>query len=107
MVCTKQRVIHPGWLTLTYEDQSTAEWACYHCCVNCGAVIDGASFQSGPDSLLEHTAEKHKTGIFALELYRFRSAVHALETYYGLEIFEWPDKAVPKSSRTFAPSFSP
>jgi len=42
--------------------------------------------------LLEHTAKRHKAESFHGELYRFRSAVHALHAYYGLDAFEWPDK---------------
>lgn len=94
MVCTMERVIHPGWLTLVYEDESTKAWSCYHRCLDCGDVLNGA-VMPGRDPLLEHTAEKHKAGTFALELYRFRSAVHDLHIYYGLEAFEWPDKTAP------------
>jgi hypothetical protein len=92
VILTMERVITPGWLTRSYENELTGEWAVYHQCVNCGEVVEGTSLQPGRDFLLEHTAERHKSESFHGELHRFRSAIHALHAYYGLAAFEWPDK---------------
>ncbi len=95
MILTMERVLSPGWITRTFEDELTGAWACYHECVDCGKIIDGEELRSGRNLLLEHAKEKHEAKSFALELYFFRSAIHALHPYSGLEAFEWPDKARP------------
>jgi hypothetical protein len=53
----------------------------------CGFTIDGKDGRR--NALLEHTSEKHHGEVFNLEMYIFRSAIHALQVYYGLEAFEW------------------
>ena len=76
------RVIHPGWLTRLLEDESSE-----HQCVSCGFTIDGKV--GGKHALLEHTSKKHQGEVFNLEIYIFRSDIHALHVYYGLAAFEW------------------
>jgi hypothetical protein len=93
MIPTMERVIWPGWLTLLYEDESTESWFCYHRCVNCGAVVDGASLQPGRDEIREHTAKNHSAEMFNFDMYLFLSAIHALDAYHGLIAFQWPDTA--------------
>ena len=89
-----ERVIRPGWLTVSYEDESTGKWRCFHHCVNCGAVVDGASLKPGRDAVWEHTAKDHSGESFNLEMYLFLSAIHALDAYHGLVAFQWPDTAI-------------
>jgi len=85
---TMERAIHPGWLTLLFESEDGERFACYHQCVACGETIEGRN-----GDLLGHTREKHPAEAFHLELYVFRSALHALHPYFGLTALEWPDKA--------------
>lgn len=94
MILTMERVIHPGWLTLTYENALTGEWSCFHSCVDCGAVVDGASLQPGRCALREHTAKDHASELFNLEMYLFLSAIHALDAAHGLVAFRWPDTGI-------------
>lgn len=89
MKMVMQRVIHPGWLTCHFEDESEGTWEVYHKCICCGFTLEGKS--GGSDEMMNHTKKKHPGEAFGLELYRFRSAVHRRDLYYGLEIFEWPD----------------
>jgi hypothetical protein len=66
----------------------------YHQCVDCDVVIEGAAaLRAGRDVLLEHTAKSHSGETFNLEMYRFLSAIHALDEAYGLVAFQWPDTA--------------
>lgn len=85
MIETLSRVIHPGWLTVMFEKESTGEWHVYHRCVDCGYIA------SPGDSLWQHSARNHKAGLFALELHQFRSELHGQHLYWGLGILEWPD----------------
>jgi hypothetical protein len=87
MIETIERVIHPGWLTILLEDEKSSKYQCYHMCVSCGFTIDGKV--GGKHALLEHTSKKHHGEAFSLEIYIFRSDIHALHVYYGLEAFEW------------------
>jgi hypothetical protein len=91
MIETISRVIHPGWLTVFLENENDSDdWTVYHRCVDCGVVITGRVFNS--NALYEHSARKHKSAVLNLELHLFRSAIQALNTFYGLEILQWPDK---------------
>jgi hypothetical protein len=84
---TLERVIHPGWLTRTYENGS--KFHVTHTCVVCGLVVVG-SYASNRDELAEHE-RRHPENINA-ELYRFRGAVHSLHPVYGFQTFTWPDR---------------
>lgn len=88
MILTMERVIHPGWLTRTFESlQETGEWAVYHQCLKCGEAVEGAS-----GDLLEHTRACNPKESFYLELHQFRVALHGLDLFVGLEALEWPDR---------------
>jgi hypothetical protein len=91
LIETMARVIHPGWLTVTLENElKPDDWTVYHKCVECGFVLMGGAFKN--NALYEHSSQKHKSTIFPLELYVFRSNLHALDVWHGLEGLQWPDR---------------
>ena len=96
MVERTERVIHPGWLTVMVTDQEHDVWMCHHRCVVCKQIITGEGVFG--EDMLTHT-RKHRGTSFALELYRFRSALHMLNFYFGLDALVWRDTEDPVPTR--------
>jgi hypothetical protein len=88
MIETLSRVIHPGWLKVMLENESTDEYHIYHRCVDCGHIVSSDEVNK---PLWQHSYCHHKDGLVALELYQFRAALNSQDLYWGLRIFEWPD----------------
>lgn len=83
-----EQVIHPGWVTKSFEDEDGVFY-CTHTCVTCGYVARPGS------SLLAHIRDKHPAQSLNLELYNFKAAIHQRHIVFGLKAFVWPDTAIP------------